>query len=150
MKLLIPPPLQAIICAGLMWLISQQFPAFGFSFGLQQSIAILICMLGIAMDLFSVGLFARNKTTVSPFSPQNTESLVTTGLYKYTRNPMYLGMAIILTGLAVWLGNVLSFLIIPCFAWYLTMLQIIPEEEILLEKFGEEYGNYMMRVRRWI
>lgn len=150
MKLIIPPPLQAIICAGIMWLISEKFPEFSFSSALQQPLAISICIIGIGIDLFSVGLFARKKTTVSPFSPNKTEVLVTTGLYQYTRNPMYLGMAFILTGLAVWLGNYASFFMIPCFVAYITQLQIIPEEEILLEKFGEEYGEYMLRVRRWI
>lgn len=150
MKLLIPPPAQAIIFAGLMWLISTQFPEFGFSGALQQPVAILICLIGICIDLVSVGLFAQKKTTVSPFSPDKTQVLITSGLYQYSRNPMYLGMAFILTGLAVWLGNYASFLMIPCFIWYITQLQIIPEEEILLEKFGEEYGEYMLRVRRWI
>jgi len=150
MKLIIPPPVQAIICAGLMWLIAEQFPEFSFSSVIQQPLAILICIIGIGIDLVSVGLFARKKTTVSPFSPNKTEVLVTSGLYQYTRNPMYLGMACILTGLGVWLGNFASFAMIPCFVWYITQLQIIPEEEILLEKFGEEYGEYMLRVRRWI
>lgn len=150
MKLLIPPPVQAIIFAGLMWLIATQFPQFGFSSSLQQPLAILVCIIGIGIDLVSVGLFAREKTTVSPFSPDKTETLVTSGLYQYTRNPMYLGMACILTGLAIWLGNYAAFVMIPCFIWYITQLQIIPEEEILLEKFGEEYGEYMLRVRRWV
>ncbi len=150
MKLLIPPPVQAIIFAGLMWLIATQFPQFGFSGSLQQPAAILICIIGIGIDLVSVGLFAREKTTVSPFSPDKTQVLITSGLYQYTRNPMYLGMACILTGLALWLGNYASLLMIPCFIWYITQLQIIPEEEILLEKFGQEYGEYMLRVRRWI
>ena len=150
MKLLIPPPVQAIICAGLMWLIARQFPEFSFSGSFQQPFAILICIIGIGIDLVSVGLFAREKTTVSPFSPNKTSALITSGIYKFTRNPMYLGMTCILTGLAVWLGNYACFLMIPCFIWYITQLQIIPEEEILLERFGEEYGEYMLRVRRWI
>ena len=150
MKLLIPPPVQALICAGVMWLIARQFPDLSFSFSLQQPLAILVCLTGIAIDLVSVGLFTREKTTVSPFNPANSTTLVTSGFYQYSRNPMYLGMACILTGLAIWLGNWGAFLMIPCFVWYITHLQIIPEEEILLEKFGQEYGEYMMRVRRWI
>ena len=150
MKLLIPPPVQAIICAACMWGISTKLPGLSFSFSLQQSLAILICLMGIGMDLVSVGLFTRSKTTVSPFSPNKTTSLVITGIYKYTRNPMYLGMVLILTGLAVWLGNWACFAVVPGFVVFITKLQIIPEEEMLLEKFGEEYGEYMLRVRRWI
>ncbi len=150
MKLLIPPPLQAIICAACMWSIASIFPSLNFSFGLQQSLAILICLIGIGIDLLSVGLFARVKTTVSPFSPDKTSSLVTSGMYQYTRNPMYFGMLLILTGIAIWLGNIASFIMLPIFVWFITNLQIIPEEQILIEKFGEEYGDYMMRVRRWI
>lgn len=150
MKLLIPPPLQAVICAGAMWLLSMRLPDFSFSFALQQQLAIFICVIGIAIDLFSVGLFARKKTTVSPFSPKKTQELVTSGLYNYTRNPMYLGMSLILTGLAMWLGNFASFFMIPVFVWFITHLQIIPEEEILMEKFGQDYIDYASRVRRWV
>ena len=133
-----------------MWVISENLNASGFSFSLQQPIAIFLCLIGIGIDLLSVGLFHRAKTTVSPFSPDKTEKLVTTGIYHYTRNPMYLGLTIIMTGLAFWLGNWGAFLVIPIFIWYVTNLQIIPEEEVLLEKFGEEYGYYVLRVRRWI
>lgn len=150
MKLLIPPPLQAIICAACMWAIASPFPNLNFTFAFQQPLAILICIIGIGIDLVSVGLFARTKTTVSPFSPDKTSQLVISGLYQYTRNPMYLGMALILTGLAIWLGNAAAFIMVPIFIWFITVLQIIPEEEILLEKFGEEYGDYKMRVRRWL
>ncbi len=150
MKLLIPPPVQAIICALAMWLLATRITDFAFSFLYQQQVAVLFCMVGIGIDLFSVGLFTRVKTTVSPFSPNKTKTLVTTGLYKYTRNPMYLGMCFILTGLALWLGNWSTFFMLPIFVGFITNLQIIPEEEILLEKFGEEYGEYMLRVRRWI
>ena len=150
MKLLVPPPAQAIICAAGMWLISQRFPSLNFSFDFQQYLAIVICAIGILIDLISVGMFAKFKTTVSPFSPHKTDKLVTTGFYKYTRNPMYLGMVVILTGLCVWLGNFGSFALIPVFMWFVTQFQIVPEEEILREKLGEEYDAYLARVRRWI
>lgn len=150
MKLLIPPPLQAFICALAMWLLSTRFTQFEFSFSFQQEVAIAICLIGIMIDLVSVGLFAKLKTTVSPFSPNKTDKLVTSGMYQFTRNPMYLGMGFILTGLGLWLGNIASFIMVPIFIWFVTQLQIIPEEEILLEKFGDEYSNYMKRVRRWV
>ena len=150
MKLLIPPPLQALICALAMWLLSTRLGQFGFSFSFQQEVAIAICLIGIVIDLVSVGLFAKLKTTVSPFSPNKTDKLVTSGMYQFTRNPMYLGMCFILTGLGLWLGNIASFIMVPIFMWFVTHLQIVPEEEILLEKFGDEYSNYMRSVRRWL
>lgn len=133
-----------------MWLLSTRFTQFEFSFSFQQEVAIAICLIGIMIDLVSVGLFAKLKTTVSPFSPNKTDKLVTSGMYQFSRNPMYLGMGFILTGLGLWLGNIASFIMVPIFIWFVTQLQIIPEEEILLEKFGDEYSNYMKRVRRWV
>lgn len=150
MKLIIPPPVQALICALAMWLLATRLPQFGFSFAFQQKIAILIAGIGILIDLISVGLFTQYKTTVSPFSPDKTNKLVTTGMYRYSRNPMYLGMCIILTGLALWLGNFAAFLMVVVYVWFVTRLQIMPEEEILTAKFGKEYTDYIARVRRWI
>jgi len=150
MKLLIPPPVQAIVCAACMWVIANRFPSLGFSFGFQQELAIAICIIGIFVDLVSVGLFTKFKTTVSPFSPQKTEKLVTSGLYQFSRNPMYVGMVIILIGIGIWLGNLAAFVLIPGFTWFVTTFQIIPEEEILAEKFGQDYLEYKSRVRRWI
>jgi len=150
MKLLVPPPVQAIICAACMWVIAARFPVLGFSFSMQQEVAIAICVIGILVDLISVGLFTKLKTTVSPFSPQKTKKLVTSGLYQFSRNPMYLGMVIILLGLGVWLGNFAAFALVPGFMWFVTIYQIIPEEEILTGKFGQEYADYKTKVRRWI
>jgi len=83
-------------------------------------------------------------------SPKSTKGLVTKGLYKYTRNPMYLGLLIILFGYGIWLGSITPFLALPLFYWLITTQQIIPEETILEDKFGVEYLDYKARVRRWL
>jgi protein-S-isoprenylcysteine O-methyltransferase Ste14 len=82
--------------------------------------------------------------------PQNTTGIVTSGLYKFSRNPMYVGLLIILTGYAIWLGSVTPFLLLPLFYWLITQMQIKPEERILQQKFGQEYLDYKNTVRRWL
>lgn len=82
--------------------------------------------------------------------PQNTSDLVKTGLYHYSRNPMYVGLLVILTGYAIYLGSITPFLLLPLFYWVITTQQIIPEEKILEEKFGQEYLDYKKSVKRWL
>ncbi|MEM7291268.1 MAG: isoprenylcysteine carboxylmethyltransferase family protein, partial [Pseudomonadota bacterium] len=72
------------------------------------------------------------------------------GIYNFSRNPMYLGLSFVLTGFGLWLGNFAALFLVPCFVAYITRFQIIPEEEILHEKFGTEYVEYCERVGRWI
>ena len=79
-----------------------------------------------------------------------SDELVIVGIYNYTRNPMYLGLLTILLGLALLLGTVSSFLTIPVFIWFMNRLQIEPEEEALEELFGKSYGEYKLKVRRWL
>lgn len=150
MRLLIPPPIQALLCAGLMFLIAKFVPEFSFGFPHQQTVAVLLILVGLGVDFASIRLFMRNSTTVSPLSPQNSSRLVTDGIYRFSRNPMYLGLVIILSAFGVWLGNFAAFLLVPCFIGYVTKFQIIPEEEILLEKFKLEYADYCAQVGRWV
>ena len=111
-----------------------------------------LIIMGVAMllDLWSLYLFFRAKTTVHPMKPGNTSYLVTVGLYKISRNPMYLGLLVILIGWAVYLGSTSPLLLPPLFVWILNKHQIETEEIILTEKFGQEYRDYQRRVRRWI
>ncbi len=150
MKLLIPPPIQAAICVGAMFLVARYVPALNFSFSFQSVLAGLFVGTGILIDLASLRMFYKSETTVSPISPNKTSSLVTTGIYRFTRNPMYLGLVIILTGVALWFGNFGGFIFVLVFIWFITRFQIVPEEEALLEKFGVDYADYCMTTRRWI
>ena len=90
------------------------------------------------------------RTTINPLRPHNASAIVSHGIYRYTRNPMYVGLLMFLTAWAVWLSNLLAFAVLPVFVACLTRLQIIPEERILTEKFGETYTRYAQNVRRWI
>lgn len=82
--------------------------------------------------------------------PENTTGIVIKGLYQYSRNPMYLGLLIILFGFGLWLGSLSPFLMLPVFYWVITEMQIKPEERMLEQKFGKEYLDFKNRVRRWL
>ena len=133
-----------------MYLVARYVPEFGYSFPYQLYLAAGISVMGVVIDLVAVGRFFRSGTTVSPLSPEKSSKLVTQGLYRFTRNPMYLGLVFILSGYCIWLGNLAAFCVIPIFVWYVTRYQIIPEEEVLLETFGEQYSDYCNRVGRWL
>jgi len=150
MKLIIPPPIQAAMCAGGMWLVAEYVPEFSFEFSWSTYVTALLVFVGVCIDFSALAVFVRSKTTVSPVSPEKTSVLVVKGIYKYSRNPMYLGLAFILSGFGFWLENWATLLFVPAFIWYITHYQIIPEEEVLLEKFGLDYTDYLARVRRWI
>lgn len=109
-------------------------------------------LIGIAglFDLWSLRLFFKAETTFNPLKPERTQALVTKGLYRYTRNPMYVGLLVMLVGLAIFLGSISPFLILPVFMWIITTMQIIPEEMILQQKFGQMYQDYRQRVPRWL
>ncbi|MEP1441871.1 MAG: isoprenylcysteine carboxylmethyltransferase family protein [Hyphomicrobiales bacterium] len=149
MRLVIPPPVQGVIAAVIMWAIAKFVPALNTPFNGSLKLAIVVGAFGLAIEFAALFMFLRAKTTVSPLSPQKTESLVINGLYKYSRNPMYLGLAFLLIAYAVWLSNPLSTLVLLGFVWWITKFQIEPEEEVLREKFGNEYIEYQDRVGRW-
>lgn len=104
--------------------------------------------LGIALNLSADKAFKRNGTTVKPF--EESKVLITSGAFRYTRNPMYLGMVLILTGVALLLGAISPFIIIPVFAITIDRVFIITEEKMLDERFGNKWKQYKTNVRRWI
>jgi len=108
-----------------------------------------ICLFLIFHEIHIL-LFFKKRTTPNPMKPENASGLVTTGLYKISRNPMYVVMIIMLAGYAIWLGSITPFLVIPLCYWLLTEMQIKPEEKALIKKFGEDYQAYKDSVRRWL
>ncbi|CAA6812458.1 MAG: Isoprenylcysteine carboxyl methyltransferase [uncultured Thiotrichaceae bacterium] len=150
LKLLIPPPAWLLLFAASMWAIDRTFPLFEWLSEPWNKIGLVLIGSAFLIDLTSLMTFFKKHTTPNPFRPRKTQTIVTTGPYSFTRNPMYLGMVIILTGWGVYLGSVTPFVLIPPFVWIITVMQIIPEEDILEEKFGQEYLDYKVRVKRWI
>lgn len=111
-------------------------------------IGVVIIGFGLIMDLWSSSLFMKSKTTVSPYG--SPTALVTSGPFRISRNPMYLGMAAILLGVAILLGTLVT-LGFPVLFVMIVETQLIPDEEQKMEKiFGDQYRAYKNRVRQWI
>ena len=150
LKLRIPPPIYAISIAIFMWFLHSFFPIVTLFSESWNLMGWLFVATGLIIDLWSVGLFWKQKTTVNPLKPDNSNIIVISGFYQYSRNPMYLGMLSILLGIALLLGSLSPLLGLPLFMLLITTQQIIPEEMILTNKFGQEYLDYKHRVRRWL
>jgi protein-S-isoprenylcysteine O-methyltransferase Ste14 len=105
---------------------------------------------GVAVIAAALIEFRRAETSVNPVDLSKTSRLVTDGVFRLTRNPMYLGLSLLLTGWALWLGSASPWLVPPLFVILITMLQIIPEEQFLGRLFAEQYFAYQRRVARWI
>ncbi len=111
--------------------------------------AILLVLSGV-FGLMGLFQFYSNGTSIDPHKPQKTTALVTGGIYQYSRNPMYLALFFLLIAYASLLQNVLNLFLFPVFIWYINRYQIIPEEEVMEEKFAEEYREYKSKVHRWL
>jgi protein-S-isoprenylcysteine O-methyltransferase Ste14 len=103
---------------------------------------------GLGVTLWAAGLFRAAGTPLIPF--ERSTALVTGGIYKWTRNPMYLGLATALLGLALLLGTLGAFIPLPFFAWQIRRKFVLPEEAFLEDLFGSPYAQYKARVRRWL
>jgi len=125
-------------------------PPVELPFVVRVSIAIVLVAAGLAVGIAGVVSFRRARTTINPTKPTTTSALVSGGIYRLTRNPMYLGLALYLLGWAALLSNILALLFVPLFVCYINRFQINPEERALLALFGGEYTAYKKAVRRWL
>ncbi len=150
LALKVPPPIQALVCGFLMWVIDRQLPGGQFESAIQLPMAILFAVAGIILVVFSMLAFRRASTTVDPFHPEEASQLVVDGFFGYSRNPMYVSLALVLISWAIWLGSVYNVAVLVLFVTYITFFQIKPEEEAMRSLFGETYEHYCSRVRRWI
>lgn len=150
LELKIIPVAVVIICSGLMILTAKLFPMYIIELDLYKELAAVTFLLGIAVALAGVLNFKKAKTTVNPAKPENSSMIVDSGIYKLSRNPMYLGMFLALLALAIWLANSLVYLWLPIFLLYMQQFQIKPEERMLEKLFGEAFILYKSKVRRWI
>jgi protein-S-isoprenylcysteine O-methyltransferase Ste14 len=149
MKLKVPPVLVLIVFGILMYLLSRFLPVGYFDFfGRNYSIYVLLA-LAVLIGIVALFQFFSTKTTIDPTVPSKATKLVTSGLYQFSRNPMYLGMLLVLLAWGIWLGNAFNVLLAAGFVAYMNRFQIIPEEAALLQLFDKEYKQYCTLVRRW-
>lgn len=150
LELKIPPALLGALAIFLMWLGKRWAPALTFALPLREWIVAGCALLGTLIAVAGVISFRRARTTVNPIKPLTASSLVVSRIYKYTRNPMYLGFSLILLAVAVLFANALAVALVPCFVLYLDRFQIRPEERALALLFPHEFASYKTQVRRWL
>ena len=150
LELKVPPPAVALLFAVTMWLLSASAPSLALTFPWRTLVAFILWSVGIAIALAGLFEFLRAKTTVNPLSPEAASAIVTSGIYRYSRNPMYVGLLLALLGWSVWLSHLLPFALLPFFILYINRFQIEPEERALSTKFGGLFRDYRRSVRRWL
>jgi len=150
MQLRIPPPIIMLLAAALMWVLHHWMPLGHWIAPPWNLLGGLAGAAGIAIAGAALVRFRQARTTVNPMDPSKASQLVTDGIFCVSRNPMYLGLVLLLIGWAVWLGSASPWLIPPLFVVVITVVQIIPEEQALGRLFGDQYLLYRRSVARWI
>ena len=150
LELKIPPPVVALLVALAMWAASRTGPTIELSVLVRAVAAIIIAVVGGSISLAGDLSFRRAKTTVNPMKPEKASSLVTSGIYRFTRNPMYLGLLLVVVAWAAFLASAWALAGPVAFVLYIARFQIAPEERVLSTKFGATYSEYKARVRRWL
>ena len=150
LELKVPPLVLVLVLAGAMWFAAMQLPSLAITLSWRQGLAVTISGVGILLILAGGYAFQKAKTTVNPTTPAAASSVVTSGVYRFSRNPMYVGFLLALIGWATFLSHTLPFLLLPVYVAYMNRFQISPEERALSAKFGDKYEAYKQAVRRWL
>lgn len=138
-----------LMFGGLMYLLYRFLPFGEFDFFGRNELSWFLLALAFVVMLLAIYRFGKAKTTVDPMQPDKATQLVTKGIFRFSRNPMYLGMLLILLAFGLKLGNAFNTLLAAGFVYYMNHFQIKYEEEALLQRFGKEYRLYLKAVRRW-
>ena len=146
----IPPPVIATLFAVAMWVLSKYVSGVEVSDSVRVISAVVVLLVGAFFSLAGVVSFRRAKTTVNPLKPETTSSLVSSGIYQFSRNPMYVGFALVLVAWADYLASPWTLFGVLGFVLYMNRFQITPEERALKALFGEEFVAYQSQVRRWL
>tara|TARA_Y100000590_G_scaffold468646_1_gene652352 strand:- start:327 stop:788 length:462 start_codon:yes stop_codon:yes gene_type:complete len=149
LELKVSPLIVTLIFGFLMWTVSILI-SFNYGHYFFKSASCLVFLVGLVIALVAVLKFRKEDTTVDPRDPTKSERLVVTGVYRYTRNPMYLSFLLFLVSYGLFLGNLANLISLLLFILYMNLYQIKPEEKILLAKFQSSYRVYMQTVRRWL
>ena len=144
----VPPVAVCIVALALQWQIKDLTPKLGFTS--HWFFVVLFLLIASLIGLTAIWHFVVRRTTVNPVKPETANELVTNGLFKYSRNPMYLAMALLLVAATFYLANLLTLIPIGLYLLYMNRFQIYSEERALKTIFGQDYDNYCKTTRRWI
>lgn len=146
----VPPVAVTLAVGALMWGVARALPSLRFDFAGRVALAVVLVLAAGAIGIAGLGAFRRARTTPNPLRPERATALVTRGIYRRTRNPMYVALAVALLGWAVYLGHALAPLGVALFVAWMNRCQIGPEERALARLFGEDFERYTREVRRWL
>lgn len=146
----IPPPIVTALFGLLMWLAARYTLGLDLANSVRLLLALLVLAIGVFCSVAGVLAFRQAQTTVNPLKPESASTLVHSGIYQYSRNPMYLGFALLLLAWACYLASPFALLGVLGFVLYMNRFQISPEERALATLFGSEYQAYQTQVRRWL
>ena len=144
----IPPPMVALIFGLLINYTKDIFPNLVIKN--ENIFGTCFILIGLVCFLSAIGLFKKNQTTVTPLNPSSATKLITNGIYKYSRNPMYLGMSLVLAGISIMVNPIGGLALVSGFILYINQFQIEPEEKAMTKLFKNEFSEYKKYVRRWI
>jgi protein-S-isoprenylcysteine O-methyltransferase Ste14 len=150
LELRIPPVALVLLFVVTMWLLSGSVQSLALALPWRAPVAFMLWSAGFAIALAGLFEFRRAKTTVNPLTPEAATAIVTSGIYRWSRNPMYVGLLLALIGWGVWLSHLLAFALLPFFILYMNRFQIEPEERALSAKVGGLFRDYQRSVRRWL
>ncbi|MCB9137017.1 MAG: isoprenylcysteine carboxylmethyltransferase family protein [Caldilineaceae bacterium] len=150
MKPKVPPLLLVVLISIAMYLLAPHLPAINIGQKFSLLLSAVVFTVGACVAILAIFDFRRAHTTVDPLNIENVSTLVTSGVFGMSRNPMYLGFALFLLAFVIYLNSPVLLVGVAGFILYITMFQIVPEEQAMLEKFGDEYRGYMLKVRRWV
>lgn len=150
LELKVPPLALVVAVAAAMALLARAWPALHFTLPAGPLMVAALAAAGATLAVLGVRAFVRARTTVDPRLPHKASQLVRGGVYRASRNPMYLGMALLLAAWGLQLGNLAALLGLPLYVMYMNRFQIGPEERLLRRKFGPEFDDYCAAVRRWL
>lgn len=150
LELKIVPPLAMFISVGFIYAVAHFLPWSVVSLGYREELAGFFIIVAMLFDFSAIAFFSRAKTTINPYQPEKSSSLVTSGIYQITRNPMYIGLVCLLLAWTIWVGSLFGLFVVTLFQQYITRFQIIPEERALKKLFGRAYDDYCLQVKRWL
>lgn len=144
----IPPPIFTLICGLIIYYTRCLFPSCDLK--ILKIFSVLFLALGLLVGFLAIFKFIKNKTTVNPVKIEKASTLVNSGIFRYTRNPMYLGMLFILISISLNFNLYGGFVVVLLFYFFINKFQIAPEEKVMEEIFGDEYVEYKKTTRRWL